>query len=85
METIFTLIFSYLVFVTRTWGLTRAVVVADFVLSILYDFTPLRRTLGYVETAALVLTLALWLINLIADRKRPAPKAPERPAPRITP
>ena len=71
METIFALIFSYLVFVTRTWQITRAVVLADFVLSIVYDFTPLRRQLGYVETAALAFTLVLWLVNIIADRKRP--------------
>ncbi len=70
METILALIFSYLVFVTRTWQITRALVLADFVLSILYDFTPLRRNLGYVETAALSLTLLLWLVNIIADRKR---------------
>ena len=73
METIFALIFSYLVFVTRTWGVTRAVVLAVFVLSVIYDFTPLRRYLSYVETAALALTLLLWLLNIITDRRRPTP------------
>ena len=71
METILALIFSYLVFVTRTWKITRAVVLADFVLAIVYDFTPLHRQLGYAETAALAFTLILWLVNVIADRKRP--------------
>ncbi len=70
METILALIFSYLVFVTRTWKITRALVLADFVLSIVYDFTPLRRYLGYAETTALACTLVLWLANIIIDRNR---------------
>ncbi len=69
------LIFSYLVFVTRTWALTRLVVLADFVLSIAYDFTPLRLHLGLVETVALSLTLLLWLVNLVVDRRRPVTPA----------
>lgn len=72
METILALIFSYLVFVTRTWALTRLAVLADFVLSVAYDFTPLRLHLGLVETVALSLTLVLWLVNVVADRERPA-------------
>jgi hypothetical protein len=70
VETILALIFSYLVFVTRTWKITRALVLFDFVLSIVYDFTPLRRYLGYAETTALTLTLAVWLANIVVDRKR---------------
>ncbi len=72
METILALIFSYLVFVTRTWALTRLAVLVDFVLSVAYDFTPLRVHLGMVETVALSLTLLLWAVNLIVDRERPA-------------
>ncbi len=75
METMLALIFSYLVFVTRTWAITRLAVLADFVLSIGYDFTPLRLHLGVVETVALSLTLVLWVINLIVDRERPARSA----------
>jgi hypothetical protein len=75
VETILALIFSYLVFVTRTWTVTRLAVLADFVLSIAYDFTPLRLHLGIVETAALSLTLVLWVVNVIADRERPAKRA----------
>jgi hypothetical protein len=71
VETILALIFSYLVFVTRTWKITRALVLADFVLSIVYDFTPLRRYLGPIETTALAVTLAVWLVNIITDRRRP--------------
>lgn len=67
METILALIFSYLVFITRTWTITRVVVLAAFGLSVVYDFTPLRRQLGYVETGALTLTFVLWLANVIAD------------------
>ena len=72
METILALIFSYLVFRTPTWAITRLAVLADLVLSIAYDFTPLRLHLGIVETAALALTLVLWLVNVIVDRERPA-------------
>ena len=72
METILALIFSYLVFVTRTWALTRLAVLVDFVLSIAYDFTPLRLHLGLIETTALALTLVLWLVNVVVDRERPA-------------
>ncbi len=75
METILALIFSYLVFVSRTWAITRLVVLIDFVLSIAYDFTPLRLHLGVVETAALALTLVLWVVNVVADRERPAKSA----------
>ncbi len=73
METILALIFSYLVFVTRTWAITRLAVLADFALSVAYDFTPLRLHLGLVETAALSLTLVVWLVNVVADR--PAERA----------
>lgn len=69
MQTILALIFSYLVFVTRTWPITRAVVLLDFGLAIVYDFTPLRRYLGYVETAALAGTLGLWVVNIVVDRR----------------
>jgi hypothetical protein len=75
VETVLCLIFSYLVFVTRTWAVTRLLVLADFVLSIGYDFTPLRVHLGIAETVALSLTLVLWLVNLIVDRERPATPA----------
>lgn len=70
METILALIFCYLVFVTRTWAITRVAVLADFVLAVVYDFTPLRRYLGYAETTALTLTLVLWFVNIIVDRRR---------------
>jgi hypothetical protein len=75
VETILALIFSYLVFRTRTWAITRLAVLADFVLSVAYDFTPLRLHLGRVETVALSLTLVLWLVNVLADRERPAKRA----------
>ena len=52
---------------------------ADFVLSIAYDFTPLRLHLGVVETVALSLTLVLWLVNVVVDRERPAHARPSRP------
>jgi hypothetical protein len=67
VETILAMIFSYLVFITRTWTITRVTVLAVFGLSVVYDFTPLRRQLGYVETAALSLTLAIWLANVVFD------------------
>jgi hypothetical protein len=70
VQTIFALVFSYLVFVTRTWAITRAVVLADVVLALLYDFTPLRLHLGYVETGALCATFVLWVVNLLVDRRR---------------
>ena len=69
MQTILALIFSYLVFVTRAWGITRFVVVCDVVLALLYDFTPLRVRLGVVETVALCATFALWAVNMILDRR----------------
>jgi hypothetical protein len=72
VETILALIFSYLVFRTPTWALTRLAVLVDFVLSIAYDFTPLRLHLGVVETTALALTLVLWVVNIVVDRERPA-------------
>jgi hypothetical protein len=72
VETILALIFSYLVFRTRTWAITRLAVLVDFVLSIAYDFTPLRLHLGIVETTALALTLVLWVVNVVADRGQPA-------------
>jgi hypothetical protein len=75
VETILALIFSYLVFASRTWAITRLVVLIDFVLSIAYDFTPLRLHLGFVETAALALTFVLWLVNVVVDRDRPAKSA----------
>jgi hypothetical protein len=68
MQTIFALIFTYLVFVTRAWAITRLVVLIDVVLALLYDFTPLRLWLGYVETAALAFTFVLWLTNMIVQR-----------------
>jgi hypothetical protein len=69
VQTILALIFSYLVFVTRAWGITRFVVVCDVVLALLYDFTPLRVRLGVVETVALCATFALWAVNMILDRR----------------
>lgn len=69
MQTILALIFSYLVFVTRTWWQTRLLVLCDVVLALFYDFTPLRTRLGLVETAALALTLVLWAVNLVIDRR----------------
>lgn len=74
MQTILALIFTYLVFVTRTWAITRFATLACAVLAVVYDFTPLRLHLGYVMTAALGVTFVLWLVNLIVDRDRaPAP------------
>lgn len=73
MQTILALIFTYLVFVTRTWPLTRLVVLVDFVLAVVYDFTPLRVYLGVAETAALVCTMALWIVNLAVDRGTASP------------
>ncbi len=78
METILALIFSYLVFVTRTWAITRLAVLVDFVLSIAYDFTPLRLHLGIAETSALALTLVLWAVNVVVDRERPAKRTQRR-------
>ena len=74
------MIFSYLVFVSRAWGITRFVVVCDVVLALLYDFTPLRLKLGTAETAALCATFVLWLVNMIVDRRSATPPAPP-PAP----
>ena len=68
MQTIFALIFAYLVFVTRTWAITRLVVLIDVGFALLFDFTPLRVRFGIVEPVALAATLALWVINLIVDR-----------------
>jgi hypothetical protein len=70
MQTILALIIAYLVFVTRTWAITRLVVLVDVGLALLYDLTPLRVRFGIVETIALAATLVLWLANLILDRKR---------------
>jgi hypothetical protein len=70
VQTILSMILAYLVFVTRTWGVTRLAVVIDVVLALLYDFTPLRLRYGGVETAALVLTFILWAVNLLVDRQR---------------
>lgn len=74
MQTILALIFSYLVFVTRTWAVTRLAVLVCAVMAVIYDFTPLRRYLGYVETAVLASTFVLWAVNIIVDR-RPSPSA----------
>jgi hypothetical protein len=71
VQTIFALIFAYLVFVTRTWPITRLIVLADVGLALLYDFTPLRVRFGIIETIALAATLILWAVNLIVDRKTP--------------
>ncbi len=68
MQTILALIFTYLVFVTRTWAITRLVVICDVGLALLYDFTPLRLYLGIAETVALTGTFVLWLVNMIVDR-----------------
>ncbi len=73
MQTIFALIFAYLVFVTRTWPITRMFVLADVGLALLYDFTPLRVRFGIVETIALALTFVLWAANLVIDRRSPPP------------
>jgi len=75
VQTILAMIFSYLVFVTRTWGVTRFVVVCDVVLALLYDFTPLRLRLGVVETVALCGTFVLWIVNMLVDRRAAAPRA----------
>ena len=69
MQTVFALIFCYLVFSTRTWQLTRLVCLADFGLAILYDFTPLRLHIGSFETIVLALTFVLWLVNIVIDRR----------------
>jgi hypothetical protein len=74
MQTILALIVAYLVFVTRTWAITRLVVLADVGLALLYDLTPLRVRFGIVETVALAATLVLWCTNLIVDRKRSVPE-----------
>lgn len=71
MQTILALIFAYLVFVTRTWAITRFVILIDVGLALLFDFTPLRVHYGIVEPIALALTLVLWIINLIVDRRPP--------------
>jgi hypothetical protein len=68
METILAMIFAYLVFVTRTWGVTRLAVLLDVGVALLFDFTPLRVRFGIVETVALASTLILWVVNLIIDR-----------------
>ncbi|HTW84185.1 MAG TPA: hypothetical protein VMD91_08980 [Candidatus Sulfotelmatobacter sp.] len=68
MQTVFALIFSYLIFITRTWAITRAIAILDVALALVYDFTPLRLHLGYVETAVLSATFVLWLVNLLVDR-----------------
>jgi hypothetical protein len=73
VQTIFALIFAYLVFVTRTWPVTRMIVLADVGLALLYDFTPLRVRFGIIETIALTATLILWAANLIIDRRTPPP------------
>jgi hypothetical protein len=70
VQTVFALIFCYLVFSTRTWQLTRLVCLADFGFAILYDFTPLRLHIGYFETIVLALTFVLWLVNIVADRPK---------------
>jgi hypothetical protein len=70
MQTILALIFAYLVFVTRTWPVTRLVVLVDVGLAMLYDFTPLRIRFGVVETIALAATLVLWIVNMLVDRSR---------------
>ncbi|BDE04906.1 hypothetical protein WPS_01820 [Vulcanimicrobium alpinum] len=72
METILGLIFSYLVFVTRTWPATRLAVLTDIALALLYDFTPLRLHFGPLLTIALSATLLLWIVNLVVDRREPA-------------
>jgi hypothetical protein len=79
MQTILALIAAYLVFVTRTWAITRLVVLADVGLALLFDLTPLRIRFGIVETIALGATLLLWAANLLIDRK-PQPAAAERSA-----
>ena len=71
MQTILSLIFAYLVFVTRTWAITRFVVLVDVGLALLFDFTPLRVRFGIIEPVALALTLVLWAANLIVDRRTP--------------
>ena len=76
MQTIFALIFAYLVFVTRTWAITRLVVLIDVGLALLFDFTPLRVRFGIVEPIALAATLALWITNLLVDRGRPRHSEP---------
>ena len=73
MQTILALIFCYLVFVTRTWAITRFVVLIDVFLAIVFDFTPLQVRFGLVYPVAIALTLALWVVNLLRDR------APARP------
>lgn len=81
MQTILALIVAYLVFVTRTWAITRLVVLVDVGLALLYDLTPLRVHFGIVETVALAATLVLWSANLILDRNRRIPEergGPER-------
>jgi hypothetical protein len=76
VQTLFALIFSYLVFVTRTWAITRFVVICDVVLALLYDFTPLRLRLGILETVVLCCTFVLWIVNLLVDRDRTRRAAP---------
>jgi hypothetical protein len=73
MQTILALIVAYLVFVTRTWAITRLVVLIDVGFALLFDFTPLRVRFGIVEPVALAATLVLWSVNLVLDRNRPRP------------
>jgi hypothetical protein len=70
MQTILALIVAYLVFVTRTWAITRLAVLIDVGCALLFDFTPLRVRFGIVEPIVLAATLLLWTANLILDRNR---------------
>jgi hypothetical protein len=70
MQTILALIVAYLVFITRTWAITRLVVLIDVGFALLFDFTPLRVRFGIVEPVALAATFVLWAVNLVLDRNR---------------
>ncbi len=65
MEGIIALILAGSIFRTPgTWAVTRAISILDCVVAIFYAYTPLHPYLGRVWTAMLLVTFAVWAVNL---------------------
>jgi len=66
MEGFIALILAGAIFRTPgTWALTRAISIADVVVAIFYAYTPLRPQMNGVWLGMLLLTAAVWSVNVL--------------------
>jgi len=66
LEGFIALILAGTIFRTQgTWAITRAISILDCVVAIFYAYTPLHPYLGRVWIGMLLVTLVVWVANLI--------------------